>query len=84
MDILKTYRLNIDELDNLIIKYLEERIIISSKIGRIKKQNSLNIEDEIREREIIEKLKKRTKYLSKEDINKLYDLIFKISKNIQY
>lgn len=55
---LNEYRKQIDLLDEKIIKLLQERALIASRIGEIKKKNNEPIFRPDREKDIFEKLKK--------------------------
>lgn len=85
MNPLKTYRKKIDKIDNKIIRLLDKRLIVAQKIGEYKKQNNLPITNLNREKEILNKFSKKTKKtkLKKNFINKLFNLIFKNSKDVQ-
>ena len=53
---MESYRRQIDFIDNKILFYLRERIILSEKIGKLKKEMNHTIYNENREKEIINKL----------------------------
>ena len=70
------YRKKIDKIDRKIIKLLKQRLIITNRIGMIKKKNNLPICDKKREEYISQKLENNSK---KYKINKRYlEDIFKI------
>ena len=79
---LKTFRKEIDKIDNKIAALLEKRFGVSRKIRRYKLKNNLSIEDKKREKEI---LAPKTKNFSLSDnfTKKLFNLIFEESKRIQ-
>jgi chorismate mutase len=53
---MESYRKQIDFIDNKILFYLRERIILSEKIGKLKKEMKHSIYNENREKEIINNL----------------------------
>tara|TARA_B110000908_G_C10259569_1_gene458161 strand:- start:3728 stop:3943 length:216 start_codon:yes stop_codon:yes gene_type:complete len=53
---MESYRRQIDFIDNKILFYLRERIILSEKICKLKKEMNHTIYNENREKEIINKL----------------------------
>lgn len=75
-------RNKIDQIDNKILKLLEQRFKICKKIGDYKKQNNLPIQYLQREKEIITTKTNMTN-LNKTFIKELFELIFKESKKIQ-
>ena len=76
MDI-NTLRKQIDEEDENLIKSLEKRFHIVKKIGEIKKQLQVSIEDKERFEEVLRSRKEMAKKMgiSEEFINKLFNLI---------
>ena len=83
MDQITLLRKEIDKIDNNIIKLLNERIMISKNIGKIKKYNNINIICSNRENEIINRLANNSYILPKNDILLIYNNIFNISKTYQ-
>ena len=79
---LEAYRKQIDQIDDEILKKLEMRKIISKMIGKLKKKKGLDIDNSVRENEIINRLSEKSK-LKKNDIEEVYNSIFKLSKKIQ-
>ena len=53
---INSYRKQIDYIDAQLLYYLRERIILSNKIGEIKRINKINILDENREKDLINKI----------------------------
>lgn len=51
---LNLLRKKIDEIDDKLLILLKERLVVSKKIGEIKKKNNMPIYDPVREQEIIE------------------------------
>lgn len=83
MDQITLLRKEIDIIDNNIIKLLNERVMISKNIGKIKKYNNINIICSNRENEIIDRLANNSYILPKNDILLIYNNIFNISKTYQ-
>lgn len=74
-------RNELDVLDDEIMKLLEKRFEVSKKIGNLKAtSSSLNISNREREREILNKC---NPYINKERLEKVYEEIFKLSKDLQ-
>lgn len=80
---IKELRDKINFLDDEIIKMLEERFLISKKIGEIKFNSQSKVLDAKREREIVDRLNTNTKIISKESLGLIYQNIFKVSREIQ-
>lgn len=77
-------RKQIDECDKKLIETLKERMSISKKIGKYKKENNLPIYDLTREKAVLNKLKTfANNDLTQEGIEKIYTAIFSASKDIQ-
>lgn len=83
MDQITLLRKEIDIIDDNIIKLLNERVMISKNIGKIKKYNNINIICSNRENEIIDRLANNSFILPKNDILLIYNNIFNISKTYQ-
>ena len=74
-------RHELDVLDDEIMKLLEKRFEVSKKIGNLKaSSSSLNISNREREREILNKC---NPYINKESLEKVYEEVFKLSKDLQ-
>lgn len=76
-------RKEIDEVDDLLIELLKKRIEISKKIGKIKKNNGLEIYDSKRESEIILRYTKNEDDENKKYIESFLKNIMNISKEVQ-
>ena len=77
-------RKEIDEVDQKLMNLLLERFSITKKIGQVKTSNSIIIDDNDRENNIINHLSnKANNDLRKEDIADIFKLMFNISKNLQ-
>jgi 3-deoxy-7-phosphoheptulonate synthase / chorismate mutase len=77
-------RKKIDQIDQKIINSLNKRLAISSKIGKIKKINNVNIKDPTREKNLLKNLishnKKQQGNLRAKEIKEFYKAIFKMSQ----
>lgn len=82
MENLNNYRLKINQIDNKLIKLLEERMLLSVEIGKVKALNNLPILNIDRENEIIDSLQESTK-LPNSFVSQLWNLIFHQSRDIQ-
>ena len=77
-------RKEIDEVDQKLMNLLLKRFSITKKIGQVKTSNSISIDDNDRENNIINHLSnKANNDLRKEDIADIFKLVFNISKNLQ-
>ena len=79
---LKNKREEINKLDNLIIEALEKRFKITKEIGFYKSQNNINILNQGREEEIINKII-NGEFDNEDQIIKIYQEIMIISKDQQ-
>jgi|UniRef100_A0A6C0C0V7 chorismate mutase len=91
---INSYREQIDYIDAQILFYLRERIILSNKIGEIKRINKINILDENREKEIINKIIEQNNNMKNKSITNpfkmddryihlLWNTILDMSKSVQ-
>ena len=77
-------RKTIDELDQEIIRLLKERMRVSKKVGALKEKLHIPIEDQNREKEIIERLTQQVgKNLTEEQLIRVFTAVFKSSKQVQ-
>lgn len=76
------YRQEIDVIDNQLIELVEKRLLIAIEIGKMKKSKKLSIYYGGREQLIRERFY-RTSSLTKDRIDQLYNIIFKISRDCQ-
>ena len=60
MDELEQYRKKVDELDDLILKALTERVKICMTIGLVKKKQGRRIRDVSRENEVYNRVKEKS------------------------
>ena len=81
---IKDFRRKIDRLDDQLIDIIVERLSLTLDIGEIKEEINLNITDNNREQEIINRMTQRLKgRLNPKEIEKIFNLIFQISKKLQ-
>ena len=82
--VIKELRNSIDKVDDQIFDLILKRFDYVEKIGNIKKEMNMPVDDKEREEIIIERLSEKlsTKINSKE-IKKIIDPIISISKDIQ-
>jgi len=81
---LKTKRKEIDLIDQKLLILLNQRLRIVLEIGKIKKEMGKNIYDPVREKEVLEKLKRKNKGLLKEeDLKKIFATIMKMCRKSQ-
>lgn len=78
-------RKKIDEIDEKILLLLKERIEVSIRIGRIKREKGLPIRDIEREREKMEQITKKAEELKLdvEFIKSIYKSVIDISAQVQ-
>lgn len=79
-DSLSTLRANIDIIDNKITEFLLKRKALTDRIGKIKKDNNIPVQDQKRENEIISRVTKGHNESEKEYINKIMNAIFTESR----
>lgn len=85
MNNLEENRKKIEEIDEKIIKLLSERLDLIKKIGKIKKEGNLGIEDLRREEKIKEEYKKIAQEcdLQPEELWQVFKKILEWSKKVQ-
>lgn len=78
-------RKQVDELDTGIVHLIAERMRVTCEIGKEKLQSGKAIEDKVREKVVLEKVKKlaRTENLNPEEIARVYLKIIAASKEAQ-
>lgn len=81
---LSEQRKKIDQLDQEIVRLLEQRLDCAKEVAEIKKKNQLPILDESREQALLEKIKTLTKNPDYQKyIIEIYETILKTSKDYQ-
>lgn len=79
---IENLRLEIDQIDDEIIRLLHHRLALASQIGKIKSQIQQEIKDFQREEAIIQRLESKG-LLSKKQIQLIYQNIFLLTQQIQ-
>lgn len=79
---IEEHRKRIDEIDEKILRLLEERVAEAHMIGEEKRKAGKPISDPAREKEVLEKVTKSTK-LEKEFTKKLFKMIVEYCRNEQ-
>jgi chorismate mutase/prephenate dehydratase len=81
---LKKNRKELDFLDQTLLTLLNRRLRITQKIGKIKKGIGKKIYDAQREKEILDRLKRKNKGPLREgDLEKLFTTIMKVCRQSQ-
>ncbi|MAJ43344.1 MAG: hypothetical protein CMF96_01185 [Candidatus Marinimicrobia bacterium] len=81
---LKRLRLEIDSIDEKILKLLEERMKIVNDVGDLKKDLDISVEDLNRENQIIGRLTSHSSgQLTERQLIRIFSAVFKSSKQIQ-
>lgn len=76
---LKEKRKEIDLIDQKLLILLNQRLRIALEIGKIKKEMGKKIYDPVREKEVLERLKRKNKgLLKKKDLKKIITTIMKV------
>jgi len=83
-DFLNKLRRRIEAIDVALLKHLNERAVVSSRIGRLKVQNGLSIYDHRREESIFKYLAERNQGpLKHSEINRIFYEIISVSRKLQ-
>tara|TARA_B100001029_G_C15027753_1_gene434807 strand:+ start:205 stop:474 length:270 start_codon:yes stop_codon:yes gene_type:complete len=83
-DRLEKLRLEIDNIDEKILELLEKRIKIVHKVGNLKKDLEISVEDLNREYKIIQRLTSQSSgKLTENQLIRIFSAVFKSSKQIQ-
>lgn len=78
------YRAEIDALDNMLIDTLNKRLEFCQQIGKLKREHQIAVLDAKREEQILQRLHTQSKGpLSATQIDKIYSIIFTLSKETQ-
>ena len=78
-------RQKIDNLDEEIIQLLKKRMEISKKVGKLKEELDIPVEDKNRENEIIDRLTQQAgKNLSEEQLIRIFNSIMKVQNDQKY
>ena len=81
--LIPNYRNRIDNIDDSLLKLLEERNKLSEKIGQCKKSSNKKVEDKDREYEILIRLSDKKNNISNSELIRIYREIFAMAKRIQ-
>ena len=77
-------RRDIDKIDEKIFKLLKTRLTKAKKIAALKKYMKVQVNDEEREKEILDKLDTEDYKPYKEQMTAIYKEIFKQMKDLEY
>ena len=81
---LENIRKQIDKIDNVILKLLNERMDLVNTVGQIKNATSTPIYRPQREKQIVSRLQDQNKgRLNNESIEAIFTQIFAVSRNIE-
>jgi len=80
---LNELRLEIDKIDEQLIKLFEERMETSKRVAKFKKLHNIPIFDPKRELEILTNLTAKVKKERKAAVKALYMLLFELSRSEQ-
>lgn len=80
---IKLLRNEINKIDTQLLELLKQRIVISKKMGTIKKEKNIAIFDMEREKEIIDNYTQNEDSLNKKYIEKFFQTLMDISKEVQ-
>jgi len=82
---LENLRKKIDEIDEKILQFLQQRMRAVAEISRAKKNSGQKILDENREKKILEKLilKNENSFLSNKNLEIFWQQIFEFSRELQ-
>jgi len=79
---LNAYIIQIDKIDDQLLELLEKRKLITKMVQKIKKKKGLDLEDIERENTVLDRLSDKSRKLKRDDLEKIYQPIFTISKKI--
>lgn len=77
-------RLEIDKIDDQLIKLFADRMEVAAKIGQFKKENGLPVLNSQREREKLNDVASKSKPEMKSYVRVLYSLLFELSRSYQH
>jgi len=82
--LLKHQRDRIDAIDDLILRWLNQRIEVGVSIGRLKESSGLSVVDEERERAVISRLREiNSGPLSEASIRRIFQTIIEETRQAQ-
>ncbi len=82
---LQDLRSKIDVVDDRLLRLLSDRMGIAREISELKKLEERQIIDSAREKEVLEKIEKKSKKLNlpEKEVREIWQQIFKLSHHIQ-
>ena len=83
MEDIQSLRQEIDQIDQKIVALFNKRLAVAYKVAKYKKEHQLNILDQKREDELLEKIKNLSQKEYVEETLRLYENILVISKDYQ-
>jgi chorismate mutase len=85
LDELELYRKEVDQVDELILKALTERVKICMAIGLVKKKRGLHVKDVSRENDVYKKVKEKSVKLGldSQKVENLYREIVNMCSAVQ-
>lgn len=82
-DILEKLRKEIDSIDNELVELLNKRGEVVIKVGKLKKEHNLAVKQPSREKELIERIKTKSKIYRKRYVQAIWKEILKASRDLQ-
>lgn len=79
---LEKERIKIDEIDQVIMKLLDERMQIAKNIKKIKMANNIEVLDSNREQQIFAKIE-QMQLNNTQQVHDIYEKIMEVSKQVQ-
>jgi len=85
MSPLQTFRTQIDQIDEKILKLILERMKISQEVARVKKEQGSEVFDEKREKELLQRLSDKTdsELFPGSEMEKIWKVILEQSRVLQ-
>ncbi|NQU68558.1 MAG: chorismate mutase [Candidatus Marinimicrobia bacterium] len=81
---IKLIRDKIDRIDEKIIELLKTRMLTAREMGSLKKELNIPVEDQHREKEIIDRLTRSAGgTLSEEQLIRIFEAVFHSAKQVQ-
>jgi chorismate mutase-like protein len=81
---LENRRKKIDKIDQKLLSLLNQRVRIAQKIGKLKKGMGKKIHDPGREREVLERIKRKNRGpLKEQDLEKIFKTIISLCRKSQ-
>ncbi len=83
MEEIEVIRLEIDEVDEKIVEFLNKRLNLVRELSRLKKVQGIDIIDKQREKEVIERAIQLSSHENKEALSKIYSEIINACRDAQ-